>query len=32
MCRGVLDETIVRAVFGEPGAAAYRRVLEAAAP
>jgi alkanesulfonate monooxygenase SsuD/methylene tetrahydromethanopterin reductase-like flavin-dependent oxidoreductase (luciferase family) len=28
----VLDETIVRAVVGEPGAAAYRRVLEAAAP
>lgn len=28
----VLDETIVRAVVGEPRAAAYRRVLEAAAP
>lgn len=28
----VLDETIVRAVVGEPGAASYRRVLEAAAP
>jgi len=28
----VLDETIVRAVVGEPSAAAYRRVLKAAAP